>query len=37
MTVDKASTLIGLLILIIEMVIFAVPALWVAGRLLAGK
>ena len=37
MAVDIPSTLIGLLVLIIVMVIFAVPALWVAGRLLAGK
>ncbi len=37
MAVDIASTLIGLLVSIIVMVIFAAPALWIAGRLLAGK
>lgn len=37
MAVDLASILIGLLVSIIVMVIFAVPALWISGRLLAGK
>jgi hypothetical protein len=37
MAFDITSTLIGLLVTIIIMVIFVVPALWIAGRLLAGK
>src|SRR5674476_528233 len=37
MAFDIASTLIGLLVTIIIMIIFVVPALWIAGRLIAGK
>lgn len=37
MVFDFASTLIGLIATIIVSVIFVVPALWIAGRLLAGK
>lgn len=37
MAFDIATTLIGLLVTIVIMVIFVVPALWIAGRLLAGK
>jgi hypothetical protein len=37
MAFDIASTLIGLLVTIIIMIIFVVPALWISGRLLAGK
>jgi hypothetical protein len=37
MAFDIATTLIGLLVTIVIMIIFVVPALWIAGRLLAGK
>lgn len=37
MDIDFAALLIGLVINIIIWIIFAAPALWVAGRLLAGK
>jgi hypothetical protein len=37
MAFDIANTLIGLLVTIVIMIIFVVPALWIAGRLLAGK
>ena len=37
MAFDITTTLIGLLVTIVIMVIFVVPALWFAGRLLAGK
>ena len=37
MAFDIASTLIGLLVTIVIMIIFVVPALWISGRLLAGK
>jgi sorbitol-specific phosphotransferase system component IIC len=37
MAFDIATTLIGLLVTIVIMVIFVVPALWITGRLLAGK
>jgi hypothetical protein len=37
MAIDIAATLIGLLVTVVIMVIFVVPALWIAGRLLAGK
>ena len=37
MAFDIATTLIGLLVTIVIMIIFVVPTLWIAGRLLAGK
>ncbi len=37
MALDIVSILIGLLTTIIILVVFAVPALWISGRLLAGK
>ena len=37
MAFDLATTFIGLLVTIVIMIIFVVPALWIAGRLLAGK
>ena len=37
MAFDITTTLIGLLVTIVIMVIFVVPSLWIAGRLLAGK
>ena len=37
MAFDIATTLVGLLVTIVIMIIFVVPALWIAGRLLAGK
>ncbi len=37
MEIDIASLLIGLVINIIIWIIAAVPALWISGRLLAGK
>jgi hypothetical protein len=37
MAIDLTTSLIGLLVTIVIMVIFVVPALWIAGRLLAGK
>ena len=37
MAIDLTTSLIGLLVTIVIMVIFVVPSLWIAGRLLAGK
>ncbi|MCW3999549.1 MAG: hypothetical protein NWE93_04870 [Candidatus Bathyarchaeota archaeon] len=37
MALDIASTVFGLLATIVVMVIFTVPALYISGRLLAGK
>jgi hypothetical protein len=37
MAIDVTASLIGLLVTIVIMVIFVVPSLWIAGRLLAGK
>jgi hypothetical protein len=37
MALDIASTVIGLLTTIVVMVIVTAPALWISGRLLAGK
>jgi hypothetical protein len=37
MALDTVSTLIGLIVTIIVMLIFVAPSLWIAGRLLAGK
>ena len=37
MAFDIATTLIGLLVTIVIMIIFVVQTLWIAGRLLAGK
>lgn len=34
---DVVSALIGLVATIVVLVVFVVPALWIAGRLLAGK
>ena len=37
MVFDIGSILLGLLALVVALVIFVAPALWIAGRLLAGK
>jgi hypothetical protein len=37
MAFDIVTTIIGLLVTLILMVIVAVPALWLAGRLIAGR
>jgi hypothetical protein len=37
MAIDLTTSLIGLLVTIVIMVIFVVPSLWIAARLLAGK
>jgi hypothetical protein len=37
MTLDIGSIILGLIGIVVALVIFVAPSLWIAGRLLAGK